>query len=187
MHIQAGIFKGKRLHGSATGAVRPCSARVKKSLFDIISVRMDLSGTSVLDLFAGFGSLGFEALSRGADRVCFVDLNQASLRALRSSAGELGVLSRARIVKRDVSGFIASEQAAYDLVFCDPPYHWPDYGKLVRGIFDKGLLAEHGMLLIEHSRRHSFENDPHYAFHKDYGNTRVTFFLHPEDAAPGIS
>ena len=149
---------------------------------------MDLSGANVLDLFAGFGSLGFEALSRGADRVCFVDMNQASLRALRSSVGELGVSSRVRIVKRDVPGFIGSEKASYDLVFCDPPYNWADYGRLVREIFENGLLAEDGMLLMEHSRRHAFENDPHYAFHKDYGNTRVTFFvLHEEAASPGIS
>ena len=137
---------------------------------------MDLAGTRILDLFAGFGSLGYEALSRGAAEVCFVDSNVRSLKSLRQTATELGVSSRVRIVKKSVARFIKTEKNVYDLVFCDPPYNWRDYRGLIREIFSSGLLAENGMLLIEHSSRYGFEDVPQYAFHKDYGMTRVSFF-----------
>ena len=137
---------------------------------------MDLAGTRILDLFAGFGSLGYEALSRGAAEVCFVDSSAQSLKSLRGTAAELDVSSRVRVVKMDVVRFIKTEKFAYDLVFCDPPYNWRDYKNLIREIFDRGLLAKNGMLLIEHSNYYGFEDEPRYAFHKDYGMTRVSFF-----------
>lgn len=137
---------------------------------------MDLAGTKVLDLFAGFGSLGFEALSRGATEICFVDSNVRSLKSLRETAAQLEAASSVRIVKRDVVQFIRTEKGTYDLVFCDPPYNWHGYKTLVREIFSRGLLAESGMLLMEHSSRYSFEDVQQYAFHKDYGMSRVSFF-----------
>lgn len=137
---------------------------------------MDLAGKKVLDLFAGFGSLGYEALSRGAVEVCFVDNSVQALKSLRATASGLGVVSSVRIVKRDVVQFIKAEKGSYDLVFCDPPYRWRDYRALVRDIFNRGLLTEDGVLLIEHSNRYGFEDEQHYAFHKDYGMTRVSFF-----------
>lgn len=176
VQIQSGRYKGKKLQRSTTGSIRPCSSRVKKSLFDILSVRMDLVGIRVLDLFAGFGSLGYEALSRGAEMVCFVDSSFQSLKSVRETASELGVASKVRIVKKDVVRFVKTEKMAYDLVFCDPPYNWKDYKVLIREIFDHGLVTENGVLLIEHSNRHSFEDESRYAFHKDYGMTRVSFF-----------
>ena len=88
----------------------------------------------------------------------------------------MGVSSRVRIVKKGVARFIKTEKNVYDLVFCDPPYNWRDYRGLIREIFSSGLLAENGMLLIEHSNRYGFEDVPQYAFHKDYGMTRVSFF-----------
>ena len=137
---------------------------------------MDLAGTRILDLFAGFGSLGYEALSRGAAEVCFVDTSAQSLRSLRETAAELDVSSRVKVVKMDVVRFIKTEKSAYDLVFCDPPYNWRDYRSLIKEIFGRRLLADNGMLLIEHSNRYSFESESKYAFHKDYGMTRVSFF-----------
>ncbi len=137
---------------------------------------MDLAGTKILDLFAGFGSLGYEGLSRGAAEVCFVDTSVQSLKSLRETAAELGGASQVKIVKMDVIRFIKTEKNSYDLVFCDPPYNWRDYRGLIKEIFGRGMLEENGMLLIEHSNRYSFEDESKYAFHKDYGMTRVSFF-----------
>lgn len=137
---------------------------------------MDFVGTKILDLFAGFGSLGYEALSRGASEVCFVDRSFQSLKSLRGTAEELDVTSRVRIVKMDVVQFVKSEKNTYDLVFCDPPYNWRGYRSMIHEIFRSSLLAENGMLLIEHSNRYVFDDEQHYAFHKDYGMTRVSFF-----------
>ncbi|ACF46393.1 MAG: 16S rRNA (guanine(966)-N(2))-methyltransferase RsmD [Prosthecochloris sp.] len=177
MQIQTGIYKGQKLLRASNRAIRPCSSRVKKSLFDTLAFRLDFEGIAVLDLFAGFGSLGFEALSLGAQRVCFVDQNVDSLRSLKATTEKLGVGSCVRIVKQDVLRFIRSEKGAYSLVFCDPPYSWPDYPALVSSVFEHGLVASHGMMLMEHSAEHDLTGIEQYAFHKDYGMTRVTFFM----------
>ncbi len=137
---------------------------------------MEIDGAKVLDLFAGFGSLGYEALSRGAAEVCFVDRSIHSLKSLRGTASALGITSGIRILNKDVVSFIRSADDTYDLVFCDPPYNWRDYNGLIRGIFNRGLITDEGLLLIEHSNSFSFENEPYFFFDKDYGMTRVTFF-----------
>ncbi|MEI6639096.1 MAG: 16S rRNA (guanine(966)-N(2))-methyltransferase RsmD [Chlorobium sp.] len=176
MQILAGIYRGRKIRSSSSQSIRPCSSRVKKSLFDTLAVRIDFDGISVLDLFAGFGSLGFEALSRGAASVSFVDQHVDALKALRATAVELGVQESISIINSDVSAFLGRATATFDLLFCDPPYSWPDYNRLIEKIFGGALLAEEGFLLIEHSTQFNFMSSPHYSFHKDYGMTRVSFF-----------
>ena len=178
MQILAGIYKGRKIRSSSSQAIRPCSSRVKKSLFDILEGRIDFDGVSVLDVFAGFGSLGFEALSRGAESVCFVDQHVDSLKSLKSTTLQLGVQDCVKILNSDVSAFLGRAIESFDLVFCDPPYSWPDYNQLIEKIVGGKLLAEEGILLIEHSTHIDFEQSPYYSFHRDYGMTRVTFFQH---------
>ena len=178
MQILAGTYKGRKIRSSSSQAIRPCSSRVKKSLFDILEGRIDFDEASVLDVFAGFGSLGFEALIRGAGSVCFVDQHVDALKALKSTTLQLGVQDRAKIVNSDVSAFLGRETGVFDLVFCDPPYSWHDYNLLIEKIAGGKLLAEEGFLLIEHSTHIDFQQSPYYSFHRDYGMTRVTFFQH---------
>jgi 16S rRNA (guanine966-N2)-methyltransferase len=176
VQILAGTYKGLKIRSSSTQAIRPCSSRVKKSLFDTLAARIDFEDISVLDLFAGFGSLGFEALSRGASSVCFVDQHVDSLKALKASAQHLGVSERVKIVNADVFKFLSRARERFQLVFCDPPYSWPDYEGLIEKIAGTPVLDEEGLLLIEHSATLEFTASPYYSFHKDYGMTRVTFF-----------
>ena len=177
MQILAGIYRGRKIRSLSSHAIRPCSSRVKKSIFDTLTSRIDFEGASVLDLFAGFGSLGFEALSRGAARVSFVDQHIDSLKALKATATQLGVQECVKIVNADVSAFLGRAKGPFDLLFCDPPYSWPDYNPLLEQIFGGTLLAEEGLLLIEHTTQVDFTSSPYYSFHKDYGMTRVTFFM----------
>ncbi len=137
---------------------------------------MDFEDIEVLDLFAGFGSLGFEALSRGAKSVCFVDQHVDSLKSLKATSAELGVQAETRIVSADVKAFLGRQGGVYDLVFCDPPYSWSDYQLLIEKITGGGTLATEGMLLIEHNAQLDFTLSPAYSFHRDYGMTRVSFF-----------
>ncbi|TNJ37417.1 16S rRNA (guanine(966)-N(2))-methyltransferase RsmD [Prosthecochloris vibrioformis] len=178
MQIQRGLYKGQKLQRAATSSIRPCTGRVKKSLFDTLLSRIDIDESRVLDLFAGFGNLGFEALSLGAREATFVDQDRRSLSSITTTADKLGLRKEARIVRHDVTRFIAlaPEHSTYDIIFCDPPYSWPDYEGLIALIFHKPLLAQGGWLLIEHDARHRFTELPEYAFHKEYGNTVVTFF-----------
>jgi 16S rRNA (guanine966-N2)-methyltransferase len=178
VQILAGIYKGRKIRSSSSLAIRPCSSRVKKSLFDTLTARIDFEDASVLDLFAGFGSLGFEALSRGAQSVCFVDQHVDALKALKATALQIAVHERVKIVNADVSAFLSHATGQFDLVFCDPPYSWPDYDRLIERIFAGTLLVQDGLLLMEHSAHLDFMQSPYYSFHRDYGMTRVTFFQH---------
>jgi len=178
VQIIAGKYKGNKIRRTDTLAVRPCSSRVKKSLFDTLSARMDFEGSIVLDLFAGFGSLGFEALSRGSEFVYFVDQHTDALKSMKSTALHLGVTDKSSIVNSDVTAFLDRTTEQFDLVFCDPPYTWPDYELLIEKITAKSVLSEEGILLIEHKTHLNFKHLPTYSFHKDYGMTRVTFFHH---------
>ena len=122
MRIVAGERKGTRLAAPAGRGARPTSDRVRESLFAILG---DVAGAEVLDPFAGSGALGFEALSRGAARVAFCDLDRAALAAVRENARRLRYADRCTIRRQDARRRLASDRAAgvgYDLVLLDPPY-----------------------------------------------------------------
>ncbi len=121
MRIVAGRFKGLSLARPADRRVRVTTERVREALFAIISPH--LNGARVLDLFAGSGILGLEALSRGAERVEFVDILPASLNAIRNNVATLGVQDRTIVRRGDALRFVTRiERAAYDVALADPPF-----------------------------------------------------------------
>jgi 16S rRNA (guanine966-N2)-methyltransferase len=133
VRIVAGLAKGRRLATPAS-ATRPTSDRVRESLFNTIESRRPLADARVLDLFAGTGAVGLEALSRGAAEAVFVEKDRRALDVLRRNVKTVG-LPGARVVGRAVSAFLAEEpDAPFDLVFADPPY-------AIDGTAVAGLLA----------------------------------------------
>ena len=123
MRVIAGRFGGRRLSAPRGGRTRPTADRVREALFSVLG---DLAGARVLDLFAGSGALGIEALSRGAAEATFVDTAPAALRALRDNLAALEIGAQAaEVCRADARGFLRSARKAgreYDLVFLDPPY-----------------------------------------------------------------
>lgn len=124
MRIIGGAFRGRRLasvgKGDAAAHLRPTSDRVRESLFNILTGRGAVEGARVLDLFAGTGALGLEALSRGAAGAAFVENGRASLKLLRQNMALCGV--QAEVIARDARRLGACTGAPFDLVFLDPPY-----------------------------------------------------------------
>ena len=116
MRIVAGELGGRRLAAPRGGDVRPTTDRVREALFSILG---DVSGLSVLDLFAGTGALGLEAISRGAAGATLVDVDVGSAEA---NVEALGVSDRCEVVRGDAIRFLGRDPGSYDLVFCDPPY-----------------------------------------------------------------
>lgn len=121
MRVIAGTCRGRSLRAPAGGSTRPTGDKVREAIFDILASQMDLDGTHVLDLFAGSGAMGIEALSRGADQAVFVDSDNRALDAVRANLDALGLAERAVVVRAEVTGWLARGQRA-DLAFCDPPY-----------------------------------------------------------------
>ncbi|HEX2703993.1 MAG TPA: 16S rRNA (guanine(966)-N(2))-methyltransferase RsmD [Solirubrobacteraceae bacterium] len=118
MRVVAGEYGGRRIEAPRGRSTRPTSARTREALFSMLG---DVSGTRVLDLFAGSGALGIEALSRGAAHATFVDSGQSAIAAISLNLGQLGLQQRALVERLDARQMLARGET-YDLVFVDPPY-----------------------------------------------------------------
>jgi 16S rRNA (guanine966-N2)-methyltransferase len=125
VRVIAGTAKGRRLRTPPGGRTRPTTDRVKEALFS--SLMAELPGASVLDLYAGSGALGIEALSRGAARATFVERHQRTARVLDENLARAGVTDRATVVPADVLGALGTPPGApFDVVLLDPPYDLDD-------------------------------------------------------------
>lgn len=182
MQIIGGRFRGRTLRTVQDLSVRPATGRVRQTIFDMLTHRMDFAGARVLDLFAGSGSLGIEALSRGAASAVFVESGRRAADLLEQNLSALGCAEMAEVVRQDAEGFIERERGAYQLLFADPPYAFPATASLPGRIFGRSLVAPEGILLIEHSTDVRFDASPAYRIGpvKQFGRTVVTFFQGPE-------
>lgn len=154
MRIVAGLAKGRRLHAPPTGT-RPTSDQTREALFNSLATSLRLEGARVLDLYAGTGAVGLEALSRGAAEVVFVESKRAALAVLRRNVTAVG-LPGAVVVGRPVSAFLAdAADQPFDLVFADPPYELSDRGlaEVLDAIVRCAWLAEDAVLVVERSAR----------------------------------
>jgi len=179
LRIVAGRLRGRRLLVPPDPALRPTSERVREALFNILG--QDLSGFDVLDLFAGSGALGFEALSRGARRVVFVELNPQTASALRRSAEYLGVDPEARVIVGRVEEVLdlARLGGPYHMILADPPYDATAEARLVAGVDAGRLLGLQGTLVVERESRNPADSG-HQGLRlfrtAEYGRTALDFF-----------
>lgn len=185
MRIITGKFKGRLLATVSDKSVRPAMDRVKTTIFNMLQNRLHLEDARVLDLFAGSGSLGFEALSRGASRVLFVDDNPDALEMIEENAERLGCLEECEIIDADALTYLRGSKAQFDLIFADPPYAVGEVVAIPELVFNRQLLSTSGFLIIEHSKRTTFEPlaEVREVVRKEFGNTHVTFFDHPPSAS----
>lgn len=177
MRIITGKLKGRVLVSVPDKSVRPATDRVKGTIFNVLQSRLDLRGARVLDLFAGSGSLGFEALSRGAAYVRFVDDQSRSLDIIERNAAALGLLDQCDIIQDDAIAHVQRSNDQFSLIFADPPYAFEGLAE-IPGLVMKGrLLMKDGFLIIEHKKQTVIPSSPNYlvAVQKEFGNTRVSF------------
>src|ERR1041385_2453615 len=152
MRIITGKFKGRSLESVNDLSVRPATGRVKGAIFNMLQNRLNLMNATVLDLFAGSGSLGFEALSRGASGVVFVDESRQVLESIRSNAQALECLDMCDIIHDDALSFVWHCRDTFELIFADPPYAYTETPMLPLAIFQHKLLKSGGFLIIEHAK-----------------------------------
>ena len=172
MRVIAGAHKGRRLAAPPGAATRPTSDRVREALFSILGPRV--AGARVLDLFAGSGALGIEALSRGAAAATFVDSEAAAVRAVRAN---LSGIEGGEVVRRDARAFLRSAREngrQYDLVFLDPPYrHAQALGRTL-GEAVAAVLAPDGLVVSESDRRAPLDLAPFtLEDERRYGDTLI--------------
>ncbi len=150
MRIIAGAFKGRTLQSPTWDGLRPTSDRLRETLFNVVTPR--LAGSRVLDLFAGTGAVGLEALSRGAAWVSFVESDRRAQHLIEENLARCGVEEGYAIIRAaaDRALKLLAGQARFDLVLLDPPYDRPPSDAL-SGV--DAVVAEHGVVVIEHARR----------------------------------
>jgi 16S rRNA (guanine966-N2)-methyltransferase len=172
MRIVGGAWGGRRLQAPPGDATRPTSDRVREALFSILGDRVD--GARVLDLFAGSGALGLEALSRGAADATFVDSAAAPVKALAANLGMLG--AEAEVRRQDALRFLGSarnQARVYDLVFLDPPYRLANRlgGRLSEEL--PHVLAPGATVVTESDRRRPLDLDLPISDERRYGDTLI--------------
>lgn len=145
MRVITGTAKGRKLITLEGMDVRPTTDRVKEGLFSII--QFDLPGAMVLDLFAGSGQLGIEALSRGASTCVFVDQSRKAQEVQKQNLQHCNLMSRARVVLNDALTFLAGTKDQYDIVLMDPPYHKEMIPATLQAL--SGKLTENGVIICE--------------------------------------
>ena len=168
LSILAGTYKGTRLKMPDSAGTRPTSARVRKSLFDMLG---DLSGSSVLDMFSGSGALGFEAASRGAVSVTFVDNGRRAVESIRKN-GLLFHGVNLDFIRQDVFRFLKQCNSSFDLILADPPYEKVNLNRLTDQAIKR--LGSGGRLVIESSVREKWNSEG--ARVKKYGDTQISIF-----------
>lgn len=183
MRIIAGSARGRRLHTPKGLSVRPTSDKVKESLFSILAGLLGpLDECTVLDIFAGTGNLGIEALSRGARRAVFVDSNRDSTALISKNLALTGCSDRSRVLLKDFSSALALLETAgevFQLIFLDPPYQKGLIERCLEQLGTSSMLAEDSVVVAEFSSRENIA-DCHGRLRqidaRVYGDTALAFF-----------
>lgn len=175
MRIIAGKYRGRNIQTPKGLPVRPTTDRTKEALFNILNNEIDWQETHVLDLFAGTGNITYECLSRGAASVTSVDQHHRCIGTIRSTLKLLGE-DGSGVVKANVWSFVKQHNRRYQLIFMDPPYHMPRQEELIALIFSNGLLAEGGLMVIEHASQYRFDSLDGFDFTRNYGGSSLSFF-----------
>lgn len=181
MRIITGKAKGCKLKAPQGMNTRPTTDRIKESIFNILQNKTQKA--RILDVFAGTGNLGLEALSRGGTVAVFVDQSAASVNVIRQNASHTRLLEQAVILKSDVLKALERLQRQgerFDLIFCDPPYNQGLAQKTVEFLRQSQLLNQHGVLVVEHDKNDVLEPYLGELFtlvrSEIYGITKISFY-----------
>ena len=172
MRVVAGEFKGRRLRAPRGLRTRPTADRVREALFSILG---DVSGARVLDLYAGSGALGIEALSRGAASAVFVERDARAASAIRDNLRALELDQAVR--RQDALRFLAANEGTFDLVFCDPPYD--SVPRIAEPLAERlpALLTQGARIVTESDKRMPLELPFELLAERTYGDTRIAIHV----------
>jgi 16S rRNA (guanine966-N2)-methyltransferase len=168
VRVIAGEFRGRRLQAPRGARTRPTADRVREALFSMLG---DLSGVRVLDLYAGSGALGIEALSRGAASAVFVERDARAAATIKRNLDALG--AEAEVRRQDVLRFLASGEGPFDLVFCDPPYDLAPSPAATLAERVPAVTSEDARIVTESDKRRPLELPLPILRERTYGDTRI--------------
>lgn len=179
MKVISGTLKGRNIEGYNIDGTRPTMDRVKESLF--ATIQSYIKDSVVLDLFAGSGGLGIEAISNGANTCYFIDNNKEVIKVLNKNITNLNIKQNSKVIlsdwKKSLNDF-ANQGIKFDLIFVDPPYDYNVYEKILEKVSILNLLNENGLIILEHSNLKFKETYNNLTLYKDkkYGNKSVNIY-----------
>jgi 16S rRNA (guanine(966)-N(2))-methyltransferase RsmD len=175
LRIIGGKFKGRLIKPPAGLPARPTTDFAKEALFNVLSNRIDFEESNVLDLFSGTGNISFEFASRGAKQIVLIEKNFKSCAFIKSEFEKMNY-KNAMIHRTNVFDFLKTNQIQFDVVFADPPFLDVDYKELHHMLFEKKILKEDGLLIIEHQKKIKLSELTYFTETKNYGNISFSFF-----------
>ncbi len=160
MRIISGIYKGRKIKSGDDNSIRPTTDRVKEYIFNILQ---DFpQNKSVIDMFSGSGNLGIESLSRGAEKVYFIESALSSLRVLKNNLFALNIdAGKYEIINMDALHFSKTAKLKARLCLLDPPFVYPPLQELLDNIFENHILSDNGLLVLEHEISNPIDHENH--------------------------
>lgn len=176
MRVISGIYKRRRFDVPHSFKARPTTDFAKENLFNVLSNQIDFEdGIRALDLFSGTGSISIELVSRGCDQVVSVEKDRDHYAFICKIMREVQT-DRCIPIRGDVFKYITGCREQFDFIFADPPYELPNLETLPTLIFEKGLLKEGGIFVLEHGKKNNFQSHPNFIERRAYGSVNFTFF-----------
>ncbi len=181
MRIISGTHKGRKITAPKKLPVRPTTDLAKESLFNILNNLYYFDAISVVDLFAGTGNISLEFASRGTTAITAVDAHYACTKFISETSK--GFNFPIDVYKSDVYTFLEKTPHSSDIIFADPPYDFGEdqFLKIANLVFEKNLLNEDGVLIIEHSKHTQLSDHPNFKYAKKYGGNVFSFFENNEE------
>ena len=177
MRIISGKHKSRRINAPKNLPTRPTTDIAKEALFNILNNQYYFNDLSVLDLFAGIGSISMEFASRGTQNIVSVDKHFGCVKFISSISDELDL--NITTIKSDVFKFLEKNTITADIIFADPPYSFDEaqFKAISTLVFDRNMLNEDGMLIIEHSKQTDLSGLSNFSYVKKYGGSVFSFFV----------
>ncbi len=175
MRIISGIYRGRTINPPKNLRARPTTDFAKENLFNVLNNLIDFEESTVLDLFAGTGSISYEFASRGAKSITSVEINSVHHSFIKKSAAELGA-TNIFAVKANVFLYLKSCTKRFDVIFSDAPYDLEGSEQVVDLVLDGDLLEDDGLLIFEHSKNIKFDEHPYFWQSRSYGSVQFSMF-----------
>ena len=175
MRIITGKYKGRHFEIPRSFKARPTTDFAKENIFNVLIQYVDLEEATALDLFSGTGSITLELLSRGCQQVISVEMDRDHHRFICECIKKLDTQACIPL-RADVFRFLKSCHTQFDFIFADPPYALKEIPTIPDLVFEKGLLKEEGIFILEHGKDHDFSQHPHFVEHRSYGSVNFSLF-----------
>ena len=175
MRIVGGLYKGRIFKPAKNFNARPTTDIAKEGLFNILENRYDFSNKTVLDIFSGSGSIGFEFVSRGCTEAVLVEKDFIHHKFIVEISKTLG-LENVKAFKSDAFAFLRRYQGHFDFIFADPPFDLKNFADVPNAVLDTKLLAENGLFIIEHPKEYDFSKHRFFKENRKYGKVNFSFF-----------